>query len=117
MQARLNRVVNLSFLAQTSAISTTIYTPTVSGNYRVSLYSHASNGIYFTLGWTDESGPVGICTNGTVSDTCNLVNNGYTAGWRDVVVHAQANDPITFSINPASFGVSNYDLYVVIEQL
>ncbi len=110
-------MIKVSLTAQTAAIeTTTIYTPTISGEFRVSVYmicTTAGTGtLSFTLGWTDE---VSAKTLAPVSDVnLNSTTNGSTG---TAFIHA-VSGAITYATAIAGLaGNPQYSLYIVLEQL
>ena len=111
-------VAKKSFLNQTGAIaSTTLYTPTASGNYRVSIYSDTQNPPdlnamcpYFV--WTDDF-------NGQTNEGgpgC-LNTNPLTFGQGILVLHVKGGTTISVYTLTSNPEIPPYNLYVTIEKL
>jgi hypothetical protein len=115
-------VADKSFTNQTTPFSSTIYTPTADGTYRISLYVEmfgADNQTFLTSAvfWTDDVGLVGptVTTNPPLAcgfappvSRCDVVG----------IIHAKANTPI--SVNIVQMNLSpggSYNAYVVLENL
>jgi hypothetical protein len=117
---------------QTAAIPlTTMFAPTQTGLYRLSVYGTLLNtgttGAYwsFNLGWTDDAGPqttnsliVGWDPNG--GQFVQLWNIGFNqpSGGPVITFEAKASQPITYSVtfNGDPDGTA-YSLYYVLERL
>jgi hypothetical protein len=108
-----------------SHAATTIFTPTVTGTYRVSLYlSPEPNGSYpsgspsesITLSWTDPTAARSITANAYTLDGAGItINSTENLTALDLVLAAT-----TSAIQVSSAGGSSmvtYDLYYVVEQL
>jgi hypothetical protein len=132
-----NVVAKVSLPNQTAAIpTTTIYTPTQTGQYRLSVYATVvafntqSGGLLaFNLGWTDDSGPQAI-NSLLVGNTETLspgqfvqslgMNNypGWALGGPVTTFEAIAGQPITFSVtDDIVSGSVTYSLYYTLERL
>lgn len=111
MSAKVARVVaTASFTNQSSALgTTTLFTPTADGQYRVNIYISKRSGAGFiigTLGWTDDAGAQ------TNADQIQAPGPGcYTR-----YLKAKANDAITIATS-YSGGTPTYDLYTCVEEL
>lgn len=110
-------VIKVNLADQTAAIgATTIYTPNIAGEFRVSLYAICTTAgtgtLSFELGWTDE---IGVKTIIPIADVnLNSTANGSTGS---AFLHAVAG-AITFETTIAGLaGSPTYDLFITLEQL
>ena len=110
-------VIKVSLTGQAAAIGvTTIYTPAIAGEFRVSVYIICTNAgtgdLSFELGWADEVGAKTLApvANVDLSSTAN----GSTGS---AFLHAVAG-AITFETAIAGLaGSPTYELVIVLEQL
>jgi hypothetical protein len=121
---------------QTAAIpTTTVYTPTVGGLYRISAYmttpipnEQVGNYWTFNLAWTDEAG-VESTPSGIVTSNTGFVPPGawgsyfgelgftYVPG-NVAIIQAVAGQPITYSVTSAvTSNEGIYSLYFTVERL
>lgn len=106
-------LINASATSQTSSIgTTTLFTPTATGTYRVSIYIVDIAGTVFTLqgtvGWTDSA----TAQTATTSTLTNATN-GYVQS--SFFVEATSGNPVTYAV--ALTGTATYNVYVVSERL
>lgn len=105
-------VAKQSFLAQSAAVPiTTVFTPAVEGDFRLSLYIVGTSGTGSACGvfaWTDES------STESVDFGCGAAGPN-SAAHSTSPIHATASNPIQFStfIN----GTVTYDAFVIVEQM
>jgi transcription elongation factor len=111
-------VAKKSFLNQTGAIaSTTLYTPTASGNYRVSIYSDTQNppdlnAMCPHFVWTDDF------NSGQTNDGPGCLNtNPLTFGQGILVLHVKGGTTISVYTSTSYPEIPPYNLYVTIEKL
>jgi len=121
-------VASAKFVNQSKALSTTIFTPTQDGVYRVSAYAtitqhDPSSQSYwqYGLGWTDDAGPQAAVTifyqygknSGQFLNDISVQNGGQVR-----TIAAKAGTAMTqnmMRIGPTDS--STYNLYYVVEQL
>lgn len=108
-------VASASYLGNTDDHfdSTSVYTPTEAGNYRVSLYfastSEPGANPALKVSWTDAYGSRQFTTSGFSA----LSNNAQMS----VFLNSAASDAISIEVPAIGGGTVSFDLYVVIEQL
>jgi hypothetical protein len=117
---------------QTAAIApTTVYTPTVSGLYRIHAYmtvpvaanSQNPGNWYMNLGWTDEAGVEAM--NGFIQTfAASTPPQAYGEGLSGVpgvvlMVQSAAGQPITYSVtgNSPPYDNGTYSLFFTVERL
>jgi hypothetical protein len=124
-------VAKKKLLNQTATIpTTTIYTPTQTGLYRLSVYATvvASNGgaLYFSLGWTDDSGPQALNSffqgNGfSLGQFDQPLGSGgwpgYALGGPVLTFEAVAGQPIAYNISGWLATGTAYSLYYTLERV
>ena len=103
----------VSLMGQTSSISTTtLFTPSVTGTYRVSIYIVDTAGSIFTLqgtiGWTDD-----ITAQTATTSTLTNMTDGYLQS--SFFIEATLGNAVTYAV--ALTGTATYSLYVVSERL
>lgn len=104
-------VAKQSFVSQTSSLgSTTIFTPSADGLFRISAYLERSSASFVscTASWTDDY-------TSRSAIVAEVDSNGFQAGVGTIAIRAKSGDAISVSTSYA--GTDAYDLYVVIEQL
>lgn len=97
-----------SFLGQSGTLaSTTLFTPTVAGDYRISIIlSSDDSSIQPIISWTDE--------NGARSRTLNInQQNSMYNGHATFLLHSAASGAISISES----GATTHDLFVTVEEL
>jgi hypothetical protein len=104
-------VAQYSVTNQTSAITTTtIYTPTVTGLYRLSVYENGTNGADITIHWEDALNPA----NGfgfSCSSCAGVSGEGFV-----LPISVTASTPITIETDaPGPSGV--YNLFITVERI
>src|SRR5437879_3945673 len=119
-------VANLALKGQTSAIpETTLFTPTVTGLYRISTYltmtQHGdSTSIWgVRLGWTDDSG---FENNGAIqlyaaSNPPTAYNALGGTGGSVSTFEAVGGTPVTYAIGKSGTFGGTYSLYITAERL
>ncbi len=117
-------------LNQTAPIpTTTIFTPTQTGLYRLSVYGTVTtstcSGSYWSLNpeWTDDSGALQASANGILQSNGNclgsflLFNSGFSTG-ATITLEAKAGTAITYSVDQVGAADSSaYSLYYTLERL
>lgn len=103
----------VSLTGQTSSISTTtLFTPTATGTYRISIYVVDTAGTTFTLqgtiGWTDAA-QAQTATTSTLTNT----TNGYLQS--SFFIEAVSGNAVTYAV--VLTGTATYNVYVVAERL
>jgi hypothetical protein len=117
-------VQRVALIGQTGAIpTTTLFTPSQKGLYRVSVYMTTTNleggqGSYsWVLNWTDDAGAE-IANFYFLSNSPPPTAWGYTGGSDSpggvATIEALGGQPITYSINGSG---ETYSLYMVVERL
>ena len=115
---------------QTAGIpTTTIFTPTQDGLYRLSVYatittvaSSGSDSWLYNFEWTDDAGPQSVTAllislNNQSGQFLQLVNTGgQVLGGPVLLFQAKAGTPVTYGVNGAVDG-SAYSLYYTLERL
>lgn len=117
-------VAQVALKDQTSAIAeTTLFTPTSSGVFRISMYAMPtapiscpnSASIYSNGHFTDDVGLKGW--DGVASDITSV----YAWGQSSVILRAAGQSPVTYStgISDGGCDISNlkYDLFITVERL
>ena len=97
-----------SFLGQSGTlVSTTLFTPTVAGDYRISIIlSSDDSSIQPVISWTDE--------NGARSETLNInQQNGMYHRHATFLLHSAASN----AISVAESGATTHDLFITVEEL
>lgn len=111
-----NEVVSRSFLVQSGNLaSTSLYTPTVAGLVRVSMYislspANSTGSVSANISYTDENG-----SSNRAFVVSNL--NGGPVGTGTMTVNLTANVALLLSTNVSLGTGVTYDLYVTVEQL
>ncbi len=115
---------------QTAPIpTTTIFTPTQDGLYRISAYAtvakadpNSQSAWSFGVQWTDDAG-AGQLANGVLFGIGNVSQafiweNSFSLGGATVILEAKAGTPITYSMTQCcSPDNSAYSLYYTLERL
>jgi hypothetical protein len=107
-----NEVASTSFLNQTTALSsTTLFTPSAAGNFRVSIYTSAASNpnVTVTVSWTDAANGANSVQFTQISTITSSKNNYGIAFLRSA-----ASSAIQIS---ATLPTVSYDLFSVVEQL
>jgi len=111
-------VAERSLLQQTGQTGVVLFTPKVTGNFRVSIYQNQLASTYapiIQVTWTDELGTEQTDPDGSV---CPLIINSSqtTVSGCTVFVHAIAGYPIQLNtyVNPAQ---PAYSLYATVEEM
>lgn len=109
-------VAKSSFTDQTANIATTtVFTPTVDGDYLISCYvtmstSATEGSIQATFSWTDEYGAVGSWSPSAGPDAD-------PTGGVVAIAHVPSGNPITVKTEYFSGATSPYDVFVTVTQL
>jgi len=102
---------------QNAAIpSTTLFTPSHDGIYRVSAYMAQTKdqaGWVVSLAWSDDGGAEAL--DGMLVSEGTLPPDAYETAVS--TIEAVAGQPVTFNVNPNGGDISTYSLYFVVEQL
>jgi hypothetical protein len=115
-------VATVNLVNQTADIPvTTIFTPPITGLYRVSTYMTmtVSGHGYLTLNWTDNAGVESAIVSTTQNsspppyDYCNYDN----VPCSPTTFIAKAGTPVSYSTQGFGSGSGTYEVYIVIERL
>jgi hypothetical protein len=123
-----NIVAQVALTGQTAPIpTTTLFTPSATGMYRLSTYGTITNPVAVVdgywlviLNWTDDAGTEN-CTgmvNGCLAILVDITPPS-AAEQRTFVVNANAGAPVSYSVSPGGYDLqgSVYELFITVEQL
>ena len=114
-------IKQVSLKNQTTSPTVTLYTPTSSGLYRITVYASVTpssgNDVCPNVTWTDESGEQsqGIMMGWSNFSSCAFP--GPSSGGAVLIVHSEANQPVTFNAGFSGSSEDEYNLFITVEQL
>jgi hypothetical protein len=122
-------VARVALLGQTATIpTTTLFTPKVSGLFRISAYlamttQGTTGGVWtFQVGWTDEAGaeaptevPLYVTDNQRPPNAFAWGQN--ISGEQTVILRAIANTPVTYTVFGDASAGGAYEVFITAERL